>query len=415
MILTKTASAARAAANDRIGVGFIGIGKRSCELFPKFLDHPELDLLAVCDVDAKRREHGKKVVDDYYAKAGPSRQCAQFMDHRELLSMPGVDAVVIATPDHWHCHQVIDACRAGKDIYCEKPLSLNLRESKTMIDVVRKYDRVFQTGSQQRTEYDGKFRTACEYIRSGRLGQIISAHVGVGLPPRPCDLPEEPMEPGLNWDRWLGPAPLRPYNSILSPRGGSYDFYPQWRLYNEYAGGQLADMGAHHFDIVQWALRADQSGPILVTPPAVRAEYGARLTYEIPGQATRVEVFHGGSGGVTFIGSKGVIAVDRDRIASIPETILTEALTDHDEKLPPVPYPKSHLQNWVDCIKSRQRCICDVEIGARSAAVCHLLNLAYQHRRPMEWDPDKWEFKHDPEANRWRDYKRRRGFELPSV
>ncbi len=416
LVLTRAAGAApRAAANDRIGVGFIGVGKRSFELIPAFLAHPDIQVVAMCDVDKTRRAHGVKLATEYYdkeaEKAGKGLKlgivCSEYNDHRDLLAQRGVDAVVIATPDHWHCHQAIDACRAGKDIYCEKPLTLTIREAKTMIDVVRRYNRVFQTGSQQRTEYDGKFRKACEYVRNGRIGTVISVNVGVGLSSKPCDLPEESMEPGLDWDRWLGPAPQRPYNSILAPRG-VHDHYPDWRLYREYSGGKLTDMGAHHFDIVQWALKADTSGPVRVTPPELQtAEYGARLTY-----ADGVDVYHGGPSGATFIGTKGMIAVDRDRISSVPTSILEEPLRDGDERLPVSP---SHLQNWVDCIKSRERCICDVEVGARSITACHLINQAYWHRRPLEWDPIKWEFKHDSDANRWRDYQRRKGYELPAV
>jgi predicted dehydrogenase len=412
LILPRAAgNAARAGANDQIGVGFIGIGKRSCELLPAFLDHKDLRVLAVCDVDKNRREYGKKLAEDHYAKAdgqSASHACVAVDDHRNLLEYPGIDAVVIATPDHWHCHQIIDACNAGKDIYCEKPLTLTIREAKLAIDVVRKHNRVFQTGSQQRTEYDGRFRTAAEYVRNGRLGQLISVNVGVGLGSVPCDLNEEFMEADLDWDRWLGPAPLRPYNAVLSPRGPKYDFYPQWRLYSEYSGGQVTDMGAHHFDIVQWALKADSGGPRYVAPPLDQSSgYGARLVYD-----NGVEVLHGGLSGSTFIGTKGLIAVDRGRIASIPDSILKEPLKETDERLPEAP---SHLQNWVDCLKSRDRCLCDVEVGARSVTVCHLVNLMYRHRRPVEWDSAKWEFRHDADANRWRDYARRRGYELPAI
>jgi predicted dehydrogenase len=394
---------------SQLNLGFIGVGKRTFELMPAFLARADVRVIAVCDVDTIRREHGRSIVDRHYARSpsGTNSGCAAFADHRELLALPGLDAVVIATPDHWHAHQIIDACRAGKDIHCEKPLTLTIAEAGLAIEAVRRHNRVFQTGSQQRSEYEGRFRTACEYIRAGRLGTLLYAHVGVGTSSIPCDLPEEPAEPGLDWDRWLGPAPLRPYNSILAPRG-IHNHYPQWRLYREYSGGLLTDMGAHHFDIVQWALRADRAGPVRILPPAdPGASYGARLFYP-----SGVEVTHGGPSGATFIGTAGIISVDRNRLNSIPTKILDEPLADADERLP---RPKDHIDDWLQSISSRKPPICDVEIGARSVTVCHLLNLAYWHRRELRWDPAAWEFPGDPEANGWRDHPRRGGYALPPI
>jgi predicted dehydrogenase len=359
--------------------------------------------VAVCDVDTTRREHAKKLVDD---KNGNS-DCKAFVDYRELLAMKEIDAVVICTPDHWHLNQVLDSCAAGKDIYCEKPLTLNLSEGPRMIGAVRKHKRVFQTGSQQRTEFDGKFRTACEYVRSGRIGEVLTVHVGVPTSSVFCDLPEEKMEQGLDWDRWLGPAPVRPYNSVLSPRG-IHTHYPQWRKYREYSGGGLTDMGAHNFDIAQWGLGKDESGPTEVIPPRdEKAEYGATLLY-----AGGPRVVHGGPDGITFIGTKGQIHVFRDRLSSIPDDILKVPLKDEDVKLPKAP---SQIRNWLDCVKSREKPICDVEIGARSIACAHLCNLAYWHRKRLRWDPAKWEFVGDTEADEWREYERRKGYEAPKV
>lgn len=399
-------SVGRTAANARIGLGIIGCGKRTFELLGPFLNHADYQVVAVCDVDTQRREHAKKLTDDKYG-AGAGGGCAQMLDYREVLARPDVDAVLVMTPDHWHANQVIDAARAGKDIYCEKPMSLTLGEGKAMMDAVRKHGRVFQTGSQQRTEYDGKFRTACEYVRAGRIGQVMTVHVGVGESSLPCDLPEEPMQAGLDWDRWLGPAPMRPYNSTLSPRG-VHTHYPKWRLYREYSGGMMTDFGAHHFDIAQWGLGMDASGPVEVRPPHdEKSMYGARFKY-----ASGVEMVHGGPSGVTFIGTQGIIQVDRDRLVSMPDSILKQPLTEKDARLP---VAQNHIADWTACIKSRQRCICDVEVGARSVAVCHLANLAYWHRRALKWDPAAWEFPGDAEANGWRDYSRRTGYELPSA
>jgi predicted dehydrogenase len=312
---------------------------------------------------------------------------------------------VIATPDHWHAIPVIEACRAKKDIYCEKPLSLTIREAKLMMDAVRKHDRVFQTGSQQRSSRE--FRLACSLVRSGRLGKIKTVNVNVGGPSRWCDLPEEEMEAGLDWDRWLGPAPERPYNAVLSPRG-VHDHFPNWRQYREYSGGMMTDWGAHHFDIAQWGLGMDESGPTEVIPPDdPNTERGVRYLYE-----NGVEVVHGPGGGVQFIGENGEITVNRGKLESNPASIIEEPLGEDDVKLYESP---GHQRDWLNCIRSRERPICDVEIGARSAAVCHLGNLAYWHDRRLKWDPKNWRFPDDEEANTWLDIDRREGYELPEV
>jgi predicted dehydrogenase len=401
--------------SERITLGFIGMGVMNRDHLGRFLNNPQVQALAVCDVDTTRREHAQKMVNDRYAEiasdtvaGGPKAAdgCAAYIDYREMLARDDIDAVVIATPDHWHAIQIIDACNAGKDIYCEKPLTLTIHEAKMVIDCVRKHKRVLQVGSQQRTEFDGRFRTACAYIRSGRIGRVLNVNVGVGSSSMWCDLPEEPMEDGLDWDRWLGPAPSRAYNAILSPRG-VHRHYPDWRKYREYSGGLLTDMGAHHFDIVQWALDMDGSGPVEVHPPRdPKSDCGARVVY-----ASGVEVTHGGPSGSTFVGTGGVISVDRHRLASIPEKILEEPLKDDDVRLPKA---KDHHANWLDCVKSREKPICDVEVGARSITVCHLLNLAYWHRRSLKWDPQAWRFVDDEEANGWLDYERRDGFALPT-
>jgi predicted dehydrogenase len=389
--------------NTKLGLGFIGIGVQGRFHLDTFKKRDDVRILAVCDVDATRRLDAKKRVDDAYKNS----DCAAFNSHTDLLALPGIDAVLIASPDHWHAIHVLDAAAAGKDIYCEKPLSLNLLEARVMIDAVRKHNRVFQTGSQQRTECAGRFRTACEYIRSGRLGNVQSIHVGIGDTSKPCDLGEEMPPEGLDWDRWLGPAPIRKYHSILSPRG-VHTHFPNWRLYREYSGGMITDWGAHHFDIVQWALAADEGGPVTALPPREPGSLrGAKLIY--PGGT---EVTHDGPFGILFVGEKGTIYVDRDKLESIPGDILKKPLDAKDTHLPQAP---SHIQNWLDCIRSRQRCICDVEVGARSVACCHLMNQAYWHNRPLKWDPTKWEFPGDAEANGWRDYQRRGGYTLPTV
>ena len=392
------AAAGRKGPNDRITLGFIGTGTQGGGLLHNFLRHPNTQVVAVCDVDTTRREHHKKSVETYYS--GPQSEykgCAEYKDFRDLLARKDIDAVVIATPDHWHAYIAILACSAGKDIYCEKPLSLTIHEARAMVSAARKNDRVFQTGSMQRSS--SEFRKACELVRNGRLGKIKQVIVDVGGPSMWCDLPEEAMEPGLNWDFWLGPAPQRPYNSVLSPRG-VHTHFPNWRSYREYSGGAMTDWGAHHFDIAQWGLGMDESGPVEIIPPEdPKAGRGVRYLY-----ANGVEMIHGDSGGVLFIGTEGKILVNRGKFEATPKELGEDPLGDKAIRL----YKSdNHAKDFLDCIRSRKRPICDVEIGCRSVTVCHLGNLAYWNHRRLKWDPVKERFIGDEEANKWLDREKR--------
>jgi len=394
--------------SQRINVGIIGTGKMANDYhIPSLLGLADIQVLAVCDVDTTRRNHAKKRVDDHYAKKGGPANCAAYNDFRELVGRQDIDAVCIATPDHWHAIPAIVACKAGKDVYCEKPLTLTILEAKRLIDAVRKHKRVFQTGSQQRSNVFGQFREAVEIVRSGRLGKIKTVRVGVGGPSRWCDLPEEPVEPGLDWNLWLGCAPMRPYHSALSPRG-VHNHFPAWRSYREYSGGGHTDMGAHHYDIAQWALGMDESGPVEVVPPEdPKAEKGVRFVY-----SGGVEMFHGGPSGCTFVGTNGKLYIERGILKSEPESIAKEPLGAGDVHLFRSP---GHHRNWIDCVKSRQRPVADVEVGARTVTIVHLGNLAYWYRRKLRWDPQQWQFVGDAEANTWLDRPRRDPWKLPEA
>jgi predicted dehydrogenase len=405
----------KAAASDRITLGFIGVGMQNRGHLRHFLNQNDVQILAVCDVDTTRRESAKEMVEKRYGeqqKNGQYKGCAAYTDFRELLSRKDIDAVVIATPDHWHAIPVLEACKAGKDIYCEKPLSLTIHEAKAMIEAVRKYNRVFQTGSQQRSSPE--FRVACELVRNGRIGKVQNVYVNVGGPSKWCDLPEEQLEPGLDWERWLGQAPKRPYNSVLSPRGIPRGF-PNWRAYREYSGGQMTDWGAHHFDIVQWALGMDDSGPVEISPPDdPKAQRGVRFVY-----GNGVVVIHGSEyeprkrvNGIAFIGTEGRIFVNRGYKRSEPEQIIQQTLSEKEVHLYQSP---GHHRDWLNCVRSRKKPICDVEIGARSVTVCHLGNLAYWNHRKLHWDPKEWQFVNDAEANTWLDRERRQPYQLPRV
>jgi predicted dehydrogenase len=391
---------------NRITIGFIGTGKMAHDYHLSTLSgFKDVECLAVCDVDTNRRLHAKKVIEDRYAKDGRSNKgIADYNDFREILARKDIDAVCIATPDHWHAIPVLEACKAGKDVYCEKPLTLTIREAQLCIEAVRKHGRVLQTGSQQRSGVFGQFPLAVEIIRSGRIGKVKTVQVGVGGPSRWCDLKEEAAEPGLDWNLWLGYAPARPYNSALSPRG-VHNHFPEWRSYREYSGGGLTDIGAHHFDIAQWALGLDEAGPTEIIPPDdAKAESGTRLVF-----ANGVEIIHGGPSGCTFEGTEGKLSIDRGKLTTEPESIVKTPIGEKDIH---VPRTKGHHRDWVDCIRSRQRPIAHVGAGARTATLCHLINLAYWNRRKLRWDAANWKFIDDAEANTWLDRPRRDPWQL---
>jgi predicted dehydrogenase len=454
------------AASERLTLGFIGIGKQGggAHLNP-LSNREDIEILAVSDIHTGRRDRAKKTVLDNYAKKERKANVADYVHYMDVINRKDINAVLIAAPDHWHTAIALEACKAGKDIYCEKPLTLTLHEAKVLMDAVKKYKVVFQTGSQQRST--GPFRQACEYVRSGRLGKIKEILVGLpGITSKHCDLPGEATPEGIEWDIWLGQAPQREYNEILCRKASDpnqYPFNPGWRDYIEYSGGMLTDWGAHHFDIVQWALDQDHAGPNEIRPPKDPSDfYNASFVYNKTPVGDNISVTHvkqvvngefmlppaaarGGRGrrganagaraaadanaqpstqpsmrhfeetnGILFIGEKGRLFVNRGIIFTDPDTILKTPLSAGDVQLRRSPN-NSHHDDWMECIKTRKDPITDAEIGARSVAVCHLVNLAYWHRKNLTWDPIKWEFPNDPVANAWRDRAKRPKYDLPNV
>ena len=404
--------------NSRLTMGFIGLGLQGRGLLGAFLGH-DTEVLAICDVDTTRREDGKKRVDEFYAnRKGAKRSCEAYKDFREIMNRKDIDAVVIATPDHWHAIIMLAALRAGKDVYCEKPLTHNIHEAVEVIKAVDANKRVLQTGSMQRSSKE--FRIACELVRNGAIGKIERVVCSFGGPPKPCDLKEEPLEPGLDWDTWLGPAPVRPYNSILSPRGVNKHF-PAWRSYCEYGTGGVGDWGAHHLDIAQWGLDMDASGPVEVLPPAkAGAGSGGKLVY-----ANGISVEHKGGFGVEFFGSEGEVKVNRGQFVMKrgSETIASHVsgskttscaaevqkaerafLKDAKVKLY---VSKSHQGDFLQCVKERKKPITNEQVGGRSAICCHLLNQLYYHGQKLKWDPANFTFVNGAGDPKWltRDYR----------
>lgn len=373
-------------ANERIVTGHIGVGNQGRGNLNRFIRNAG----AVCEVDQTRLADAVKQVE----KAGG--KCTAHSDYRELLDRKDIDAVVITTPDHWHALPTIDACEAGKDVYCEKPLSLTIAEGRKMVDAARKNKRIVQTGSQQRSA--GNFRLACELVRSGRIGKLHTVLVGIpGVNFKGPAIPDSQPPAELDYDFWLGPAPLRPYNE----KHVHYNF----RFFWDYSGGQMTNFGAHHLDIAQWGMGTDDTGPISVEGTA---EFHPQGWYEVPSAcrvtyryANGVELILGQGesdipGGTTFIGDKGRIFVNRGKLTSEPDGIIREPLAANDVHL----YESSnHHQNFLDCVKTRKLPICDVEIGHRSATVCHLGNIALRSGRKIEWDPVSEQIVGDAETN----------------
>ena len=382
--------------NSQIQIGLIGYGRRTIGIAGALADAKGARMLAVSDCVDARLESGVERLTSVYSKQGRAQTDVKgHRNFRAIIEDKGIDAVVIGTPDHWHAIMAVLAAKAGKHIYCEKPLTRTIGEGRAVVKAARENNVVFQTGSQQRTEYGGRFRKAVEYVRSGRIGELKKVYIGVGGPPVADDLPDEPLPEGIDWDMWLGPAPQRGFNEVLCPIG-IHKHFPQWRRYREYAGGSLSDIGAHHFDIAQWAMDEDASGPISVSPPDdPAATQGLSFKYR-----SGVEMVHGkelGRRGCVFVGTEGEIYVDRGVIESSPASILEQPLGSNDFHLPPV--APRHQFDWLECIRSGARPVADVEIGHRTNTVCMLANLGYQLQRDLHWDPVSEVFIGDDQAN----------------
>jgi len=384
------------APSERITLGFIGTGKQSKHLMSSFLNSRGTQVLAGCDVDKLKLKRGQDITEKHYAKqtGGTYKGYACYGDFRELIARDDIDAVVIATPDHWHAIMVIQSAKAGKDIYCEKPLSQTIVEAREMVNAVRRYGRVFQTGSMQRSDWH--FRLGCELVLNGYIGELQHVTVGVGGPAQDKPLAAQPVPDYLDWDMWVGPALWRPYNSELSPNI-SWDGFPHWRDNSSFGGGGMTDWGAHHFDIAQWGMGMDESGPVEIIPPDGK-DYKV-LTYKY---ASGVTMTRDSANGVLFTGTKGKVEVNRGHLKTWPETLAEQQIGPGEIHL----YEsKNHYVDWLDAIRGRTRPICDVETGCRSVTVCHLGNIAYKlgpgnTSAGLKWDPEREVLIGDPGASR---------------
>jgi predicted dehydrogenase len=384
------------APSERITMGFIGVGGQGSGhllgggwtyVAGGYAGRKEVQVLAVCDVWRDRREKACQRVNDHYAEVyGPASAnvCKAYTDFRDVLDRPDIDAVLIATPAHWHATMAAMTARAGKDIYCEKPTACTIREGRAMMETVRRYGRVYQAGTQQRSEYGAKFRMACEFIRSGRIGKLqeVYAYRDGGTIAWPTRFgPPKPAPEALDWDLYLGPMPWIPFDGKYGPH--RYDI------------GEL-NWGQHHYDIIQWALDADATGPVEIF---LEGNNRSSLKYAngvvVHGMAYPGETV-GADGGACFVGTGGRIAVDRDALVSDPPDIVREPLRPDEVHL----YTNTgHSNNFLDCVRTRKKTICDADIGYRAASAVLLGGIAKQLGRTLRWDPQAEQFPGDEEAN----------------
>ncbi|HEY3324165.1 MAG TPA: Gfo/Idh/MocA family oxidoreductase [Planctomycetota bacterium] len=370
----------RPAASSRLTVGAIGMGGRGTGDMQTFLGFPECQVVTICDVRKEHSDRAKDIIDKKYGNT----DCKAVVDFREITSRPDIDIAMIGTPDHWHAIIALEAMRAGKDVFCEKPETLTVREGRVMVETARRYGSVFSGGSQRVWEDYNWFHRV---VKAGGIGEVKEAWIDCWGPSDECYLPPEPVPPGLDWDMWLGPAPWAPFNK------GRLNFRP-WR---DYSGGGMTDWGAHNFGGALFTCGLQNTGPVEVIPPDGK-DY-PQLTYKFANGI----VFHhkgGWTGNICFRGTDG----------EIPERGFGKRR--HHPGGPNIYIPNYKgkgglVGDFLHCVKTRERPFRDIEVAHRTVTVCHLGNIAYRLGRPFKFDPVKEEIVGDPEANKWLDRPKR--------
>ena len=418
------AEAAYRSANERPVVGCIGTGSRWGGVGPQAMRFG--DVAAVCDVDSAHAKRGQDRVKRTQKKDGKEPTVDVYRDYRKILDRKDIDVVTIVTPDHWHTKIAIEAMKAGKDIYCEKPLTLTIEEGRQIIAVLDKTKRVFQVGTQQRTEMGRRFLKAIALVHDGRIGKVNKVTCDIGGSPKSGALKVEPVPENLNWDMWQGQTPDVEYIK----RRCHYQF----RWWYEYSGGKLTDWGAHHVDIAQWAIQQNGpgQGPMTVKPvvaehpvpfkdgnPTVANEYNCSHNFHLQcdfpdGVEMNIVSKSKDGNGILFEGSKGRFFVSRGKIVGAPvDELKTNPLPeDAIVKVYRGKKPTSHMQNFFDCVKSRELPISDVYTHHQALTTCHLANIALRLGRPLKWDAKTNTITGDPEANKWQGREQRKGYEI---
>jgi predicted dehydrogenase len=434
-----TSSVARAqAANDRPVLGCIGTGDRWDAVGPQAMNFA--DCVAVCDVDSAHAAKGKARAQQASKSKSGNADVAVFEDYRKLLDRKDINVVTIVTPDHWHSKIAIEALQAGKDVYCEKPLTLTIEEGQQIVKVLKGTKQVFQVGTQQRSEMSARtgdntpianqFLVAAWLARNGRLGKIQKVECRIGGAPTSPELPKVAVPKELNWEMWLGQAPLVDY--VSAPSGGKYPHsrvHYEFRWWYEYSGGKMTDWGAHHVDIATWAIGAENSGPTSVKGTATHPvpfkdghptqtnRYNAATNFKVVCQyANGVELLirDDSDNGVLIQGTEGNLFVSRGRLTGSA----VEALKDNPipegalVKLYKGKQPGNHMRNFFDCIKDRTQPISDVETHHRAMTTCHLANIAIRLGRELKWDPTAEKIVGDDEAAQWVRRVQRKGYEI---
>ncbi len=446
--------------SDRILMGTIGVGRQSLSDFRGFAGVAGLQIVACCDVDSFKQERYKRTVEEWQKSKGLAPRCDTYEQYEQLLERKDIDVVEIVSPDHWHALMTIHACQAGKDVYVQKPLSYTIKEALVMTRVANDNKRVVQVGSQQRS--DKEFQRAIELVQTGAIGHIEKVYSKVGPPPEPYNLPEFPIPGNLNWNLWLGPlndekvvynpevAKPISLNPVVNETGG----WGAWRYYRETGNGYTADWGAHHFDITQAAIGMDGSGPCEVIPKGYNGTPYMTFKYK-SGVVMTEQPFledNENANGIKFFGTKGWIEVTRGYIAcSDPSLIPPEIAGNRPQprtERPPAPpqqeqstaaqrrqtsaqaaaqartapaqtvpqYGRSapHMQNFIDCVRSRKKPIATIEVGCSTLITCCLGNIAHELKRPVKWDPATCTFIDDDEAcnHRLMNYEYRKPYHL---
>jgi len=380
-VITSTALGARgrAAASERIVVGAIGCGMRSEEDMHEFMNLGNCQMTAICDVLAEARQDGKARVDKHYGNG----DCKVYHDFRDVLARDDIDAVTIATPDHWHALITVLACQAGKDVFCEKPESLTVRQGRAMVNAARKYGCMVSGGSQRIL---GDYGNWARLVRGGAIGELREIYVRRDWPSQPCDLPAQPTPPGVDWDLWLGPAPWRAFNARLMHGG--------WRPYRDYSGGGATDWGAHRMGGAVFAANLHKTGPVEVIPPDGEDHQYLTFVY-----ANGVKIYYGGSMELTFVGTEGTLP---GNCRPLHRRVYMEGYKGIPLR-DPGNAQQALLSDFLHSVRTRQFPFRDIEQAHRTVTLCHLGNIANWLKRPLKWDPVKEEILGDAEASRWLD------------